>query len=35
MHLMNKKWLCVHEELAYKKIVNAQMDKVRHAWEIR
>jgi hypothetical protein len=43
---MNKKWLCINEELAYNKIVNCMnkahkihlgeyLGKVKHKWESR
>jgi hypothetical protein len=43
---MNKKWLCINEELVHKKIVNCTnkahiihlgeyLDKVKHKWESR
>jgi hypothetical protein len=43
---MNKKWLCINEELAYRKIVSSTnkaymihlgeyLDKVKHKWERR
>jgi hypothetical protein len=46
MQFMNKKWLCINEELEYKKIVNCTnkahmihlgeyLDKVKHKWESR
>jgi hypothetical protein len=46
MQFINKKWLCINEELAYKKIVNCAnkvhiihlgeyLDKVKHKWESR
>jgi hypothetical protein len=46
MQFINKKWLCVNEELAYKKIVNCTnkahvihlgeyLDKVKHKWDSR
>jgi hypothetical protein len=43
MQFMNKKWLCINEELAYKKIVNCAniayigeyLDKIKHKWESR
>jgi hypothetical protein len=46
MQFVNKKWLCVNEELAYKKTVNCAnknhiihlgkyFDKVKHKWESR
>jgi hypothetical protein len=45
MQFVNKKWLCINEELAYKKIVNCTnknhiclgkyLDKVKHKWESR
>jgi hypothetical protein len=46
MQFMNEKWLCINEELAYKKIVNCTnkahtihleeyLDKVKHKWESR
>jgi hypothetical protein len=41
---MNKKWLCINEEIAHRKIINCNnkahiinlgeyLDKVRHKWE--
>jgi hypothetical protein len=44
MQFINKKWLCINDELAYKKIVNCTnkvhiihlgeyLDKVKHKWE--
>jgi hypothetical protein len=46
MKFMDKKWLCIIEELAYKKIVNCTskahiihlgeyLDNVKHKWESR
>jgi hypothetical protein len=46
LSLIFKKWLCINEELAYKKIVNCTnkahiihlgqyLDKVKHKWESR
>jgi hypothetical protein len=46
MQFINKKWLHINEELAYKKIVNCTskahiihlgeyLDKVKHKWEIK
>jgi hypothetical protein len=46
MQFINKKWLCINEELAYKKIVNCTnksriihlrkyLDEVKHKWERR
>jgi hypothetical protein len=46
MQSMNKKWLCINEEVAYKKIVHCTtknhiihfgeyLDKVKHKWESR
>jgi hypothetical protein len=46
MQFINKKWLCINEELAYKKIVNCTnkahivhlgkyLDEVKHKWESR
>jgi hypothetical protein len=46
MQFINKKWLCINEELVYKKIVNCinkariihlgkYLDKVKHKWESR
>jgi hypothetical protein len=46
IQFINKKWLCINEELAYKKIVNSTnkahvihlgkyLDKVKHKWESR
>jgi hypothetical protein len=46
MQFINKKWLCINEELAYKKTVTCTniarrihlgkyLDKVKHKWESR
>jgi hypothetical protein len=46
MQFVNKKWLCINEELAHKKIVNCTnknhvmnlgkyLDEVKHKWENR
>jgi hypothetical protein len=46
MQCVNKKWLCINEDVAYKKTVNCTnknhiiylgnyLDKVKHKWENR